>query len=116
MKPISDEDLAKLDRDMTFNSPDCSTVVICQDDYFALRERLRLAESIAQGALDAQHYWHLEHDKLEQRLKRIQDLVDKQAEDGALWDEPVGGFPISEAYVLQELRRLHALIEGTESP
>lgn len=45
-------------------------------------------------------------------LKRIRDLVDEQAEDEALWAVyPFGEQPIAEAYLQQELRRLHALIE-----
>lgn len=45
-------------------------------------------------------------------LEDIRDLVDKQANDAALWGlHPDGTLPISEAYLQQELRRLHALIE-----
>jgi len=42
----------------------------------------------------------------------IRALVDEQAEDEALWAiYPFGQQPIAEAYLQQELRRLHALIE-----
>jgi hypothetical protein len=46
---------------------------------------------------------------LSQKLKSIQDLVDKQAEDPGIWFD---ASHISEAYLQQELRRLHAVIEG----
>jgi hypothetical protein len=43
----------------------------------------------------------------------LQALVDKQAEDEALWATNLDGtVSASEAYLQQELRRLHALIEG----
>jgi len=42
------------------------------------------------------------------KLKRIQKLVDEQAEDDALWGKAIY---ISEAYTQQELRKLHAVIE-----
>lgn len=45
-------------------------------------------------------------------LADIRALVDAQAEDETLWAiYPRGQQPISEAYLQQELRRLHALIE-----
>ena len=45
-------------------------------------------------------------------LARIRALVDEQAEDEGLWAiYPNGQQPIMEAYLQQELRRLHALIE-----
>ncbi len=45
-------------------------------------------------------------------LSRIRALVDEQAEDEGLWAiYPFGEQPIAEAYLQQELRRLHALIE-----
>ncbi len=45
-------------------------------------------------------------------LSDIRALVDEQAEDEALWAiHPFGTQPITEAYLQQELRRLHALIE-----
>lgn len=48
-----------------------------------------------------------------QALLEIQSLVDEQAEDEALWSVPAQGTqPIGEAYLQQELRRLHALIEN----
>ncbi len=46
-------------------------------------------------------------------LADIRALVDEQAEDEALWALNLDGtLPISEAYLQQELRRLHALIEA----
>lgn len=45
-------------------------------------------------------------------LQRIRALVDEQAEDEGLWGiNPFGEQPITEAYLQQELRRLHALVE-----
>ncbi len=46
-------------------------------------------------------------------LSDIRALVDEQAEDEALWALNLdGSLPISEAYLQQELRRLHSLIEA----
>lgn len=51
-------------------------------------------------------------ERAEAALKMIQDFVDDQAEDEVLWAVPVEGKqPISEAYIQQELRRLHSVIE-----
>jgi len=47
----------------------------------------------------------------EERLKRIKALVDEQAEDEGLWFEPEN---ITEDYLQQALRRLHAVVEGKE--
>lgn len=48
----------------------------------------------------------------EEKPSKIRALVDEQAEDGELWSIPFDRLqPISEAYMQQELRRLHALIE-----
>jgi hypothetical protein len=49
----------------------------------------------------------------ESKLSRIQSLVNEQAEDEGLWAVPIPPQlqPISEAYLQQELRRLHAEIE-----
>jgi len=45
-------------------------------------------------------------------LRRIRALVDEQAEDEGLWTiYPRAQQPIGEAYLQQELRRLHTLIE-----
>lgn len=45
-------------------------------------------------------------------LRAIHDLVLEQAEDEALWAMPFEGTqPIEEAYLQQELRKLHAIIE-----
>lgn len=49
-------------------------------------------------------------------LADIRALVDEQAEDEALWALNLDGtLPISEAYLQQELRRLHSLIEAATS-
>lgn len=49
----------------------------------------------------------------EEKLKIIKELVDEQAKDEVLWSlYPFGEQPIAEAYLQQELRRLHALIEN----
>lgn len=48
----------------------------------------------------------------EQALRTIQIMVNEQAEDEALWSVPLEDLqPIGEAYLQQELRKLHALIE-----
>lgn len=50
-------------------------------------------------------------------LADVRALVDEQAEDEALWALNLDGtLPISEAYLQQELRRLHALIEEATAP
>jgi hypothetical protein len=60
--------------------------------------------------------WHAlaaEHAAYRQALETLQILVDEQAEDEALWAlYPVGQQPIAEAYLQQELRRLHAAVEA----
>lgn len=46
-------------------------------------------------------------------LKDIRALVNEQAEDEALWALNLdGSLSVSEAYLQQELRKLHALIEA----
>jgi hypothetical protein len=53
------------------------------------------------------------YDEAMDALAAIRALVDEQAEDEGLWAiYPMGQQPIMEAYLQQELRRLHALIEG----
>lgn len=47
----------------------------------------------------------------EERLARIRAIAAEQAEDDGLWSLPMGQQPIMEAYLQQELRRLHAVIE-----
>lgn len=50
---------------------------------------------------------------LESRLNQIRVLVNDQAEDEALWATYLDECqPISEAYLQQELRKLHSTIEG----
>lgn len=47
-----------------------------------------------------------------ERLEAIEKVVKEQAEDGGLWGVPLHGLqPITEAYLQQELRRLHHVIE-----
>lgn len=54
---------------------------------------------------------------LSNALDDIQRVVDKQAEDEALWSVPLDRLqPISEAYLQQELRGLHAVIEYHTKP
>ena len=71
-------------------------------------ERPTLPELLADVTQDAQRTQR----HFEAVLGRLRALVDEQAEDEALWAiYPDGHQPISEAYLQQELRRLHALIE-----
>lgn len=50
--------------------------------------------------------------KRQQAWADLLDLINEQAEDEALWAVPAEGTqPIAEAYLQQELRRLHAVIE-----
>lgn len=48
-----------------------------------------------------------------EKLKRLQSLVDSQAEDDGLWFDAETA---SEAYLQQELRTLHELIDGEFGP
>lgn len=49
----------------------------------------------------------------EAQLARIRALVAEQADNEGLWGiHPTGQQPIVEAYLQQELRRLHAVIEA----
>lgn len=48
---------------------------------------------------------------LERHLAKIRKVVNEQAEDNALWPTSVRR-SIVEAYLQQELRRLHDVIEG----
>lgn len=49
----------------------------------------------------------------DRHLAAIRTVVDEQAEDEGLWSLNLdGSLPISEAYLQQELRRLHAVVEG----
>ena len=50
---------------------------------------------------------------LNDRLDDIQELVEQQAEDERLWSVPRTA---AEAYLQQELRRLHAKIEENTQP
>ena len=48
---------------------------------------------------------------LENHMRKITELVDKQAEDEGLWFEALTA---PEAYLQQELRKLHAAVEEKE--
>jgi hypothetical protein len=48
---------------------------------------------------------------LEAKLSRVKELVNEQADDDALWCVAGTAF---EAYLQQELRRLHSVIEDGE--
>ena len=51
--------------------------------------------------------------RAEAALATARKLVDEQAEDEGLWGiHPTGEQPVVEAYLQQELRRLHAAVEG----
>jgi hypothetical protein len=53
-----------------------------------------------------------EQAKLDAALSELQELVAEQAEDDSLWALNLdGSLPISEAYLMQELRRLHVAVE-----
>ena len=48
----------------------------------------------------------------ESSLRAIRAVVDRQAEDEGLWSVPLDGLqPFAEAYLQQELRHLHKVIE-----
>lgn len=50
--------------------------------------------------------------RLRASLAKIRAVVDQQAEDASLWAVyPMGTQPVAEAYLQQELRKLHAVIE-----
>lgn len=52
--------------------------------------------------------------KLPRYIEQLQELVDEQAEDEGLWAVPAEGTQrISEAYLQQQLRKLHAKVEST---
>lgn len=48
------------------------------------------------------------------KLTELKELVEEQANDEGLWSLPLveGTQPIMEAYLQQELRRLHAAVEA----
>lgn len=49
----------------------------------------------------------------DESLDALRRVVNEQAEDEALWAVyPFGQQPIAEAYLQQELRRLHAAVEA----
>lgn len=72
-------------------------------------ERLEKARDSLADALAASERRVAE---LEEALADLRALVNEQAEDEALWALNLdGSLPISEAYLQQELRRLHGTIE-----
>ena len=91
----------------------------------ALRVSMRLLDAIAQsdisvyereqciGELVALAASVADQQTLREALRPLLDLVNEQAEDEALWALNLDGtLPISEAYLQQELRRLHELVEA----
>jgi predicted naringenin-chalcone synthase len=65
------------------------------------------AESVATIAQEVFDKWYAEN------VQPVIDTVNQQAEDEALWIiYPLGEQSISEAYIQQELRGLHRVIEG----
>ena len=53
----------------------------------------------------------------EYALEQIPALVDQQAEDEGLWATTVGRLhTFHESYLMQELRKLHALVESLTGP
>lgn len=60
----------------------------------------------------ARDFWKTRAGKLAAVIK---ETVDRQAEDEGLWSVPFGLQPITEAYLQQELRRLHTVIEDALS-
>lgn len=58
---------------------------------------------------NARRAWQDGYHEAARRITNLQDLIDEQAEDEALWFLDVS---VTEAYLQQELRRLHAVIEG----
>lgn len=72
-------------------------------------ERLRETVQAANG--HAVYVWPNDVLALLDRLERIRALTDEQAEDEGLW---FFAQTAPEAYLQQELRRLHAVIEGSK--
>lgn len=66
----------------------------------------------AMTGLDEGPHWPTpEGESAEQRLRKIQKVVNEQAEDEGLWFYPESA---PEAHLQRALRRLHAVIEGEE--
>ena len=69
-----------------------------------LRDHVALEADLAAARVDSD------------RFERVRALAAEQADDAALWAiYPDGQQPVSEAYLQQELRRLHDAIEGPRS-
>lgn len=78
-------------------------------------ENAKLRQIISTQGNAPHHYLaelESQHDKYREALEAVKLLVDAQAEDEGLWGIPLDGLQqISEAYLQQELRRLHECIE-----
>ena len=72
-------------------------------------ERLRYHDCDCLCRMEVEAAGADEIERLRTRLTEALSLVSAQAEDDGLWFEAVTA---SEAYLQQELRRLHAVIEG----
>lgn len=78
----------------------------------ALKAETEKLEAEWAAATEAYESIYVKCRKLESRLERITTKANEQAEDVALWAVyPTGTQPISEAYLQQELRALHRVIE-----
>jgi hypothetical protein len=56
--------------------------------------------------------WNAAREKAKEHLEAIKLMVESQAKNDGLWSVPIGGLqPIVEAYLQQELRRLHECVE-----
>ncbi len=78
----------------------CERIIECHD--LKKASRLGLVDSLLDDAGTAANH-----------LILIQAEVDRQAEDEALWSVPAEKLQsISEAYLQQELRKLHAVVES----
>lgn len=82
---------------------------------FRNRRLHRIREALAEA-----HPWELDDlrfvleavDQYRRDFEKILDVVEGQAKDEALWSVPAEGKqPIGEAYLQQELRHLHRVIE-----
>jgi DNA repair exonuclease SbcCD ATPase subunit len=87
-----------------------------RDELRAMLQRsgrdLRIRQAEVETLRRAEGAFLAEVARLTRNLAEIRALVDRQAEDEALWFLGLDGHvPITEAYLQQELRRLHDLIE-----
>lgn len=75
------------------------------DEGKAFQAKSQRDQDIAKNALERENGWRA-------RLGAVQEYVSAQAEDEGLWFEAQTA---AEAYLQQELRKLHAVIEDTKS-